>query len=352
MKPRSITLLIIFVISVGCMQKESQSFTLTGSIAGDFQGYICLNYEDKTDSTLVEDSEFRFQGKVAHPTEVTLLTSSPNSKVISSVVSFMLENSEIEVALNYGSSTLDGAEVKLLDLDSISGSVSQRLADDFLAVMNTTYRKESDDSLRSEILFTNLNDLVSKNPKSELAGKYVAGYANRSGYLEAHQLQSLLAKMDTSYQKPSDLRYIKNLISRRESLAIGNAPPSIHLPDLNGEMVGADLYKGKFVLLEFWASWCAPCRRSNPALLKVYNDYGGNEFEILGVSIDQDISAWKKAVAEDHLTWVQAVDTLRQTTKDFDITTIPFNVLLDREGKIIATDLKPEELREVLASKI
>lgn len=82
--------------------------------------------------------------------------------VFSGVASFMPENSEVEVALIYGSSTLDDAEVKLLELDRISGLVSQQLAEDFREVMNTTYGKESDDSLRSEILFANLNDLVSK----------------------------------------------------------------------------------------------------------------------------------------------------------------------------------------------
>jgi peroxiredoxin len=131
--------------------------------------------------------------------------------------------------------------------------------------------------------------------------------------------------------------------------------PEISMPDVNGTMVSLNSFKGKYVLVDFWASWCAPCRRENPKVVEAFNKYKNKNFTVLGVSLDQDKNAWLQAIAKDNLTWTHISD-LKQwestVVPAYGIEGIPFNVLLDPEGKIIASGLRGEglisKLEEVL----
>jgi thiol-disulfide isomerase/thioredoxin len=125
------------------------------------------------------------------------------------------------------------------------------------------------------------------------------------------------------------------------------AIPEIKLPDINGEMFELSTLRGKYVLIEFWASWCGPCRIQNPSLRKVYKKYHDKDFEIVGITLDTDVFKWKKAVEKDKLTWIQLGDLKgweNSLAKQWGINAIPFNVLIDKDGKIIAYDLRGKQL--------
>ena len=342
---------LIIVLVISCNKRKNDSFTLSGKIEGNYDSYIYLKYEDQIDSVLVMDSKFRFTGKTTQPTQSSLSTGSPNSKEQTQLASFMLENSQINVTLKLGNMNLRGSEIKTLDIESISGSNAQKIKDDFEHNLEKTFYKK-EDSIKAKLLFHKLNEFVTKNPTSELAGNYVARLNGFYGYLNADQLEMLLEKMDTTYQTKNDLFKINSMISREEILRVGSNPPKVELPNREGRYINSKMFEGKLVLLEFWASWCAPCRSMNPELLKVYNEFSRENFEILGISIDKDKTAWKKAIEEDKLEWTQTIDSTREIIKSFKISGIPFNVLLNRNGKIISTDLKPNELRKIIESKI
>ena len=125
-------------------------------------------------------------------------------------------------------------------------------------------------------------------------------------------------------------------------------------PDKDGKMVKLSDYRGKYVLLDFWASWCAPCRRENPNLIKAYAKYKGKGFEILGVSLDKaaDKAKWLKAIEDDKLTWKQVGDMKGWDNAAgmlYEVKAIPMNFLIDPSGKIIAKYLRGEELDKKLA---
>jgi len=137
---------------------------------------------------------------------------------------------------------------------------------------------------------------------------------------------------------------------------IGKPAPEFALPDPSGKQVSLSSFRGKYVLIDFWASWCGPCRQENPAVVQAYNKYKDKNFTILGVSLDRpgQKDKWLKAVKDDKLTWTQVSDLMEWNSPlvalyNFGETGIPYNVLVDPEGKIVAERLRGSQLEEKLA---
>jgi peroxiredoxin len=123
----------------------------------------------------------------------------------------------------------------------------------------------------------------------------------------------------------------------------------LSLPDLNGKMVSLSDMKGKIVLIDFWASWCGPCRHNNPRLIKLYNKYHGKGLEIYGVSLDEDVDSWKKAVLHDKLTWVQVIDVRgweALSASQYGVEMIPSSFLIDRQGIVRTINAEGAELEK------
>jgi len=117
----------------------------------------------------------------------------------------------------------------------------------------------------------------------------------------------------------------------------GKSAADLSLPDLNGNHVKLSELKGKVVLIDFWASWCGPCRHNNPNLVKLYNKFRNKGFEIYGVSLDDNENSWKKAVTHDKLTWIQVIDENgweSSSARIYGVDMIPSSFLIDRRGII------------------
>lgn len=148
--------------------------------------------------------------------------------------------------------------------------------------------------------------------------------------------------------------FTEELTSRVESLrklAIGAEAPEISLPNPEGETVTLSSLRGNYVLIDFWAAWCKPCRVENPNVVRLYEEYSDNNFEILGVSLDRDRNAWLKAIEQDGLQWKQVSDLKyfnSEAASDYQISAIPATYLIGPDGKIIAKGLRGPTLEAKL----
>ncbi len=165
--------------------------------------------------------------------------------------------------------------------------------------------------------------------------------------------QTLATLKKTNPTYPPLLKYIKDKEEARaaaEKVKLGKVAPHFSYPTPEGVMVSPEDYKGKIVVIDFWASWCGPCRNEIPHLKEVYEKYRSKGIEMLSVSIDKKEADWHKALTEENMAWAQvlAPNAGKQTMKDYQFSGIPFIIILDKEGKIVAKQLRGKKIDEKL----
>ena len=144
---------------------------------------------------------------------------------------------------------------------------------------------------------------------------------------------------------------LNKMLQTMRSTSVGAMAPDFSLPDSSGKQISLASFKGKITLLDFWASWCGPCRQENPNVVTMYHKYHSKGLEILGVSLDTKKEPWQKAIAADQLNWTQVTDMNgwdSPTAALFGVQSIPSNFLLNKEGKIVGKDLRGADLDQAL----
>lgn len=160
--------------------------------------------------------------------------------------------------------------------------------------------------------------------------------------------KEMMTKFEAEYPSSGMSKSLKTRIDKAAQLAIGSEMANFKALNKEGVPVSLSDYRGGYVLVDFWASWCRPCRVENPKLLELYTNHKGAKFEIIGVSIDSDSNAWEKAIEKDGIVWNQILDKDQTIFKQYLLSSLPANFLLDQEGRIISRNMTAEELKTKL----
>lgn len=208
------------------------------------------------------------------------------------------------------------------------------------------------------LLFKKNYDFIVDNSCCQFIKSYVI-YRRLMLRLPMEKLRFLTELLGAECKESVYGKAILEFMYSKNGLKTGEPPPSfVNQISPDGKKVYIGDFKGKYLLIDFWGSWCSPCRAENPALLKLYNQYKTSGFEILGVALEKRKEEWMKAIRQDKLPWPQVTD-LRfwdsECVKLYGLYSLPFNLLLDKQGKIIEVNLDSEELmiklKEIFAEK-
>ncbi|MDF1575286.1 MAG: TlpA disulfide reductase family protein [Bacteroidales bacterium] len=192
---------------------------------------------------------------------------------------------------------------------------------------------------------------IAENPAS-----YASVLALRNTFytLDTEGLETALARLDAPLHQMEEYIYMYGKLERMKAVNIGQPYTDFGLETPEGEILKvSDVHQGGVLLIDFWASWCGPCRRANPEVVEIYHEYHDLGFDILGVSLDRDSASWIKAIEDDHLVWNHISDLKYWNSEGaelYGVPAIPHTVLIDRNGIITAKNLRGDELREAIES--
>jgi len=357
---------IALIMFWACKQNTtSDGYTISGKIAGLKNGVVKLQSMEgrdlKTiDSATITDGAFTIKGKLPE-TDMFLLNFGDDK-----MMQLFVDNSAIKIDGKIDS--LSGAVITGSPANEAYSAMKKQLvptdAESQKMIPKYKEAKANKDTKTMDALekqFDSLDNIqknimlkfVADNPKTVVSA-YVT-LRNLAYQISLKELKDIASKMDTSLNKTKYMVKMKERIDVLSKVDIGQPAPEITQNDTLGKPVSLSSLKGKYVLIDFWASWCGPCRAENPNNVALYKEYNKKGFEIFGVSLDKKKENWEKAIKDDNLTWTHVSDLKywdSEPAKLYGVRAIPHTVLIDKNGIIIANDLRGAELKAKLAEVI
>ncbi len=338
-------------------------YVITGKVEGSYDGdkVYMMNRVNRefinTDSTVIKNGEFRFEGSEATPVSRYLAwTDGENDPIY---VDFFLENGKIQVNLTEDPSTTTVKGTPTNDafqsFKNDMAAVQQKMQAIYSTLSDTSVSQEQRDAKMAEMEDTEkeminiIKSNISKNSKSALGAMLLNNY---NYYMDYDVVEGLLADVPANVLEGDEgLTKLKERVEVSKNTVVGKKFVDLEMLTPEGNPIKLSDYagKGKIVLIDFWASWCGPCRREMPRLVEAYAKYKDKGFEIVGVSFDRDGDSWIKGIKDLNITWPQMSDLKyweSEGAKVYAIRSIPHVVLLDKDGTIVSRGLHGDELQE------
>ena len=360
---KMIYLMAAAALATACSQ-DKNSYTITGTVQGASDGdTIFLQRVEgrrnivKEDAAVIKNGQFTFTGK--QDTAVYRYLTYKSQTDQGMAMDFFLENGKIQVQLAAADQSATGTP---------SNDAYQKIRADINAL-----------NKRAEAVYASLADTTLTDAQREEKGKELAGFedqmmqvakdgiqqniSNAVGvhllkqnfyYMSVDELDPLMSQIPATYAQDETILRIQENVAKMKATAVGQKFTDFTMQTPEGKEVKLSDFvgKGKVVLVDFWASWCGPCRREMPNLVDAYKQYKKKNFEIVGVSLDRNADDWKKAIQQLNITWPQMSDLKFwdcEGAKLYAVSSIPHVVLIDADGTILARGLHGEELLNKLA---
>lgn len=357
----------LLIILTSCnSEKQQQGFTIDGIVTGVDGGIAYLLREQdrelvKIDSSEIKNGRFSFSDSVSQP-EMYFVRFN-NGEDYARV---FMENAEIKIRVSVDS--MDNAVVSGSALHDQYAKINAQIKANDASMEYVFEQFQREGKFMSDERRDSLN--------MRLDSIYEAGLVIVKDFVNANLSSPVAAYMvnrhliyDCTYEDLSkwtdgfnasipENKYTTLLVERRDLLAksaVGQIAPEFSMQDADGKQIALSDFRGQYVLVDFWASWCGPCRKENPNVVRIYHQYKDKNFTVFGVSFDKDKDAWMEAVKSDKLTWTQVSDLQGWNNAAgalYGINSIPHSVLLDTAGRVIAHNLTGDalemKLKEIL----
>lgn len=323
-----LVVLTVFIFqSCHTVLEKNDGYTIHGKIDHMKDGAVTLSKLDLTtnerinvDSAEIKDGQFTFSGTLEGPYLHTLYFNNDEDKIY-----LFLENSEVQIS----------GDLEHLEDVKISGSREDSL-----------FR-----SYQLDDIFDRKKgmEIMLQHPDYSFA-VFTAYYQFQIFNIQTDTLDMVMEGFTEPVRNSIYFEHLKKLYNTLKRVAIAQPAPNFSIPDTTGTEVSLNDFKGKYILIDFWASWCAPCREANPKFVEVYDQFSDKNFTIIGISVDKDEKRWKDAIKSDKLPWtnlsnVKGWDIVSET---YGVKAVPQNFLIDPNGIIIDKNLEPEQLATTL----
>ncbi|HMU47807.1 MAG TPA: TlpA disulfide reductase family protein [Chitinophagaceae bacterium] len=362
-------------------QEKAKPFIIEGKLkkVNYHADWVYLQYRAhddwQTDSVRVKEGKYRFTGTLEEPVLARLRVKylpnangekiTPNNK--RDLTSIFIEPGKIRISsidsfsnVSVKGSASHAAYVKMNNSIKPLALKREKLIENWYAAndkKDTDAKKKIEDEIDGvdEEIRIAKGNIFKKNPSSPIAVQILRDFAGWE--INADEVQPLFDLLPESFKKYPSAIALKEEVEIAAKTGIGKMALDFTQNDTLDVPVSLSSFRGKYVLIDFWASWCGPCRAENPNVVKTFDKYKDRNFHIIGVSLDRpgQKEKWLKAIHDDHLAWTQVSDLKfwdNEVAKQYGIRAIPQNLLLNPEGVIIAKNLKGEELDEKLGEAI
>ncbi len=375
---KKLFLLCAFACALWSCCQTAEGYKVNVNVSGDLSQLtsdtlvLTNGAKDEADlikaTAVVTDGVAVFEGAaITTPQNVMITVNGDNTKRLARL---FLENgtSEVNIVFTEGAKrpevTVKGGRYQTV-ADSLNAIADKLYKENNMEAQMQAYGKMNDEEKAAFMkVYDSLNAILSKSEADYIAAEPTSLYALETlrGSVEDMPVEEAEAKLAAfkalpEYAENKNIAKIENVIAIIKSLQPGMVAPDFTQNGVDGNPVKfSDFYKqNKVTMIDFWASWCGPCRAFNPTLVKIYNEYKDKGFGIIGVSLDRDKDSWLKAIEDDKLEWLHVSDLGfwdNEVAKQYNVRFVPQSILVDQEGKIIKRHPGHDELSELIKANL